>query len=502
MGSFGTSIVGYAYPYVGVLVVVLIAAILWRNSRPHRHVNLPPGPKATWKYSAPMFRSYADLIQAYGPVVSFKRGNDIQILVGSYQAAMDIMQKHGAELADRPPAVSTNELLSGNKRILFLRAGKRMLSYRKALHSSLQPSAAATYGPLQYQNAKIYVLDILRDPENHLAHARKYAASVILTLTYGKTTPTSYDDPEVIAINKFAARIMSVVKGMPWPVDKYPILRYLPLPHVRMLKQYQQDELRLFCSLMEATRRERRNAPESASPSFIGYLLDHQRDFELSDEDTAYLGGSMFGAGSDTTASGLGLVTMAAACYPQEQGKIQAAIDAVVGRDRVPRLEDLQSLPLVSAFAAEAHRWRPILPMGLNHRAMKDVVWNGYVIPAGAAISGVSWSIMRDPSIFPDPEEFRPSRWLTDDGNMRDDLKHFDFGFGRRVCPGVHVAERSLAITTALLLWAFDIVEDPSYPIDTFGLTDAPITHPLPFKVKFFPRNAHLRSLMEDRDAS
>ena len=35
---------------------------------------------------------------------------------------------------------------------------------------------------------------------------------------------------------------------------------------------------------------------------------------------------------------------------------------------------------------------------------------------------------------------------------------HFAFGAGRRICPGYHVAERSLAIAIMRILWAFEIV--------------------------------------------
>jgi hypothetical protein len=60
------------------------------------------------------------------------------------------------------------------------------------------------------------------------------------------------------------------------------------------------------------------------------------------------------------------------------------------------------------------------------------------------------------------PEDFMPERFerhpklashYTSDGPDRD---HFGYGAGRRVCPGIHVAERNLFIGIAKLLWAFD----------------------------------------------
>jgi len=49
-------------------------------------------------------------------------------------------------------------------------------------------------------------------------------------------------------------------------------------------------------------------------------------------------------------------------------------------------------------------------------------------------------SVGRDPSVFPNPEDFDPQRWLNSEGRIRDDLKAYTFGFGRRVCPGQYMA--------------------------------------------------------------
>ncbi|PBK59424.1 cytochrome P450, partial [Armillaria solidipes] len=71
-------------------------------------------------------------------------------------------------------------------------------------------------------------------------------------------------------------------------------------------------------------------------------------------------------------------------------------------------------------------------------------------IPKGSTVIPHHWSIFRDPEVFPDPERFDPQRWLTPDGTVRNDIKNYSFGFGE----GMHVANRSLFVNTALLMWA------------------------------------------------
>ncbi|KAG1746379.1 cytochrome P450 [Suillus lakei] len=63
-------------------------------------------------------------------------------------------------------------------------------------------------------------------------------------------------------------------------------------------------------------------------------------------------------------------------------------------------------------------------------------------IPAGAIISGSNWSIGRDPSVFHEPEVFNLQRWIGVDGEIKENMKLFSFGFGRRACPGIHIARR------------------------------------------------------------
>ncbi|KDQ65052.1 hypothetical protein JAAARDRAFT_146391, partial [Jaapia argillacea MUCL 33604] len=452
--------------------------------------HLPPGPTGHWFFGNTIpklhaHRKFEEWTQEYGSLFTLKRGRELIIVVGRYQAATDIMEKEGASLVDRPRSISGGETLSGGMRTLLVGAGDRLRKLRRALHSQLQSKVAETYEPIQMMNAKNVILDILARPSDHQAHARRYAASVIMSITYGKATPTSYSDPSVQKVNICAARLGSVLTPGAYFVESFPFLRYLP-GYLDQLRQWHREELSLFRGQLDEVRKQM--AVNQARPCFAKYLLERQQEFELTDDELAYLAGSMFGAGSDTSAAAISIVIMAAACFPRTQLKVQEELDTVVGRDRLPTFGDMDALPQTIAFVMESFRWRPVSAGGFMHRATKDIIWKNYVIPAGATVAGNHWSIGRDPEVFPDPETFNPQRWINKDGNIRDDIRYFNFGFGRRVCVGQHVANRSLFINTALLLWAFTISQNPAKPIDTLAFTNTANVHPLPFEAKFEPR--------------
>lgn len=72
--------------------------------------------------------------------------------------------------------------------------------------------------------------------------------------------------------------------------------------------------------------------------------------------------------------------------------------------------------------------------------------------------------------MYPDPESFRPERWLSPEfpTTYREPLTTYPnmhnwsvYGFGRRICPGQHIAERSLNIFVARVTWACSISKTP-----------------------------------------
>lgn len=150
--------------------------------------------------------------------------------------------------------------------------------------------------------------------------------------------------------------------------------------------------------------------------------------------------------------------------FPNVQEEAKDQIDRVVG-DRIPVWEDLENIPYVRCLVKEVFRWRPPVPLGHPHTTLKDIEYNGMRIPPGSRIHLNAWAIGHDADRHSDPESFRPERYSGDTNttqqsiNLADPTKrdHFAFGAGRRICPGMHVAERSLGVAIMKILWAFDI---------------------------------------------
>ncbi|KAH7904937.1 cytochrome P450 [Hygrophoropsis aurantiaca] len=473
------------------LAATSVATLLYKGLvSSNKGAPLPPGPppRRFWEKPLPttnIARTLADLVTEYGPVVSIRQGSQVTVIIGRTQAAWEIMEKEGSALVDRPRSIAVGEILSRGMRILLERSGDRFRRLRRAVHASLQPKAADTYQPIQLENARDVILDILDDPKGHQDHARRYAASVILRVTYGKTTPTSVNDQEIRRIQKIGRHFQSAIRPGAYLVERFPLLRYVP-GYTKELDYWHEEELKLFTEQVDRVKGEM--AKNIAGPSFVKTLVENSDNHQLSDDEMAYLAGSLFGAGSDTTANVITTLIMVAACHPEAQARVQQEIDMVVGRDKLPSFDDQDSLPQLQAFVQEALRWRPITPIGFAHRATRDVIWNGMCIPEGASVIGCHWAITRDPELFPNPETFDPQRWLTKDGSFRSDIRTFTYGFGRRICPGQHVANRSIFINAALLLWSFRMAQNPAAPVNTMAFGDGIIAKALPFEVEFTPR--------------
>ncbi|THH20767.1 hypothetical protein EUX98_g8515 [Antrodiella citrinella] len=191
--------------------------------------------------------------------------------------------------------------------------------------------------------------------------------------------------------------------------------------------------------------------------------------------------------------------------FPEVQVKAQKELDAVLGPSRMPEYEDKENLPYIAAIVDETLRWRPVAVLGgTPHAVTADDEYKGMFIPKGSTVYANLAGIMHDPEMFPSPDTFIPERFLPSSPLFSPRLATFDlpFGFGRRVCPGAHLARNSLFISIARLLWAFHIQpavnkEGKEILPDPWNYTNGFNSFPVSFDCKFEPRNEEVVRVIE-----
>ncbi|XP_049870411.1 probable cytochrome P450 304a1 [Pectinophora gossypiella] len=151
---------------------------------------------------------------------------------------------------------------------------------------------------------------------------------------------------------------------------------------------------------------------------------------------------------------------------PEIQEKIHEEIDRVVGRDRLPTLDDRRNMPYTEACLREAMRYDTLVPLGVPHRAMSDVKFGGYDIPEGTLISANYIMLHMDKEIWGDPHNFRPERFIVNGQLCVASDKSLPFGAGRRLCAGETYARQTMFQVFSAFMQAFHVSTADGRPLN------------------------------------
>ncbi|CAL4206598.1 unnamed protein product, partial [Meganyctiphanes norvegica] len=196
----------------------------------------------------------------------------------------------------------------------------------------------------------------------------------------------------------------------------------------------------------------------------------------------------MFSAGEETVNNTLKWSLIFLLHHPKVVSKIQEELDAVVGRQRLPNMDDMSDLPYVEATICEVLRRSSLVPLGTVHATSRNTKLNGFDIPEGTEVIPLLYACHMDPTLWKEPEQFEPSRFLDENGAVSKPDYFFPFGVGRRICLGQVMAKAELFLIFTSILHVFNIGNPADTELPSLeGNLGATLT-PSNFKICFIPR--------------
>lgn len=245
-----------------------------------------------------------------------------------------------------------------------------------------------------------------------------------------------------------------------------PYWRYVKLPQDRRLDATIREAEALVLERY-AEARMRVAAGEPPSTFLEALVRPIENEPGITDEEVVGNVFTMLLAGEDTTSSTSAWALYYLAENPHIHARVRAEADEVLGERRVPEnLASVGRLKYADAVVNEVLRMQPVAPF-LDVESLHDMTLTGrdgrelFLSKGQRAVVLTSYGARRDTTRFPDPDIFRPERWL--EGKLPPEALPFaPFGSGPRFCPGRNLALIEAAMVTSMLGRAFDLDLDRS----------------------------------------
>ncbi|KAJ7025140.1 cytochrome P450 [Mycena alexandri] len=500
----------YLYIALSTAALALILRLRRRSRLP-----LPPGPRKLPlvgnMYDLPatfQWKAYTEWSRKYdSDIIHLNLAGQSLVVLSSWQATDDLLQKRSLKYSDRSSFPMLCDLMGWDFNLLVMKYGPKWRTHRRLFDHAFNVKEAQKFRPINLAASRGLLRRLLQSPGDFRKHIQHMAAENIMSVSYGIDILPDHD-PYIALAQKLMKVAGKVATPGTFLVDSIPLLKYVPAWFPGAGFKRKADEWRdLGRQVQEVPFAEVKHqiAAGTARYSFSAqslHNLDESENAYYTEKHIQATASVIYMAGSDSTIATVNTFILAMLANPEAQRKAQLQIDSVTGQTRLPDFSDEDALPYVSALVKEILRWRPVAPIAVPHFLGVEDEYRGFRIPANSIIIGNVSAILHDEVMYPEPDLFTPERFLLD-GKLNPEVRdpQATFGFGRRMCPGRHMATASLWISVASILAAFDITkavaEDGQMIEPTYEYLSDLISAPAPFECSIRPRSRNLESLIE-----
>ncbi|KAJ9555217.1 hypothetical protein OSB04_009831 [Centaurea solstitialis] len=471
-------------------VSIVVFMFLWykwsfSSSKTSDQLPLPPGPRGLpilgyLPFLQPdLHKHYTQLAHRYGPIFKIWLGTKLYVIVSSSELAKTVVRDQDQVFANRDPPIAALAITYGGINIVWSNNGPYWRKMRKVLVHEVLSNANldACRGYRRDEVSKsikdLYTKIGTKVNINEIAFFTEL--NVITSMLWGSTYVEGEKTGNLGA--EYRVMVFKIIEllGAPNVSDFFPILARFDLQGVDrvMKREWAKIDLILDQIIEERIRsnasRSKEMADKERSKDFLQTLLDlkEQNDAAKSFNFTqmkallmCILGLNLLSAyqdiaigGTDTTATMVEWVMAEILDHPEVMKKVQDELSQVVGMDNTLEESHLPKLHYLDAVIKETFRLHPTLPLLTPRCPNQSCTVGGYTVPKGAIVFLNVWAIHRDPEKWENSSEFFPERFLN--YNEDNTMWFFPFGSGRRMCPGIPLAEKMLVYMLASLLHAF-----------------------------------------------
>ncbi|XP_057435520.1 cytochrome P450 76T24-like isoform X2 [Lotus japonicus] len=452
---------------------------------------LPPGPRPypiignILELGTNPHISLTKLSKIYGPIMTLKLGTITTIVISSPQLAKQVLQENGQTFSSRIVSHAVQAVEHQKCSAVWLPPLAKWRNLKRVCATKVFSTQMLDSTKVLRQEKLKELLDFVKEKSNK-GEALDLGEAVFSTVLNSiSNTFFSVDlthstcDEKSQEFKNIIWKIMEYA-GKPNVADFFPILRPLDPQGVHAkMSHYFMKLLKIFDGIIEE-RMYSRTESKVCNDVLDSLLCNNVEETSspLSCKEILHLFLDLFVAGIDTTSSTVEWAMAELLRNPNKLAKAKEELCEVVGEDAPLEESHISKLPYLQAVVKETFRLHPPAPFLLPHKCDEVVNISGFQVPKDAQVFVNVWAMGRDPTIWENPNMFEPERFLKCEINFKgNNFELIPFGAGKRICPGLPLAHRSVHLMVAFLLHNFEwkladgLTPENMNMVEHFGLT-------------------------------
>ncbi|KAM0952159.1 putative cytochrome P450 [Dioscorea sansibarensis] len=456
------------------LLSLLCFAIVSRKWR-RRSPPLPPGPSglplvgSLFSLDPDLHTHFASLAMTYGPIFSLKLGTKLGIVITSPAIAKEVLRDQDAIFANRDVPAVAHSIGYWASDIVWTPDGPTWRMLRTVcVREMLGKASLDGVYRLRRREMRATVADLKKNsgkPVDVGAQMFLTVMNVITSTLWGGTVEGEEGRSAVGREFREVVAEITELLGQPNLSDFFPRLGWMDLQGMeRKMKKNLERFDGIFKRIIDQ-RKGKQEGEGGEEKDFLEFMLrlekegaDAKTPFTMTHVKALLM--DMVIGGTATSSNTIEWAMAEMMKKPEIMRRAQEELDQVVGKDSIVEESHISKLPFLAALIKEVLRLHPGLPLLVPHCPSSPSTVAGFSIPQGSRVFINVWAIHRDHSLWENPLEFNPERFIGLGGGKWDysgnDFSYFPFGSGRRVCAGIAMAERMVGYCLASLLHAFD----------------------------------------------